>query len=201
MRTNKQLLGEIAGRSGIQVRLGSIFSELPRPLPTGFDFGRIEGMMLGLAIGDALGETSESFLPSERRERYGEIRNYLGGKGYPSDDSQLAYWTLEQLIEDHSFVPERVLRWFSEDKIFGIGHTVKLALAAFKSGVPWEQCGKPFAGNGALMRIAPILIPHLRTPSPELWADTALCAMITHNDSAAISSAVAFVALLWNYSR
>lgn len=47
------------------------------------------------------------------------------------------------------------------------------------------------------MRIAPILIPHLRRPSPELWADTALCAMVTHNDSAAISSAVAFVALLW----
>ena len=41
------------------------------------------------------------------------------------------------------------------------------------------------------MRIAPILIPHLQHPSPELWVDTALCAMITHNDSAAIVGAAA----------
>ncbi len=48
------------------------------------------------------------------------------------------------------------------------------------------------------MRIAPILIPHLRNPSPALWADTALCGMITYNDSMAIGSCVAFVAVLWD---
>ena len=47
------------------------------------------------------------------------------------------------------------------------------------------------------MRIAPILIPHLRHPTPELWADTAICAMLTHNDSVAIASCVAFVRMLW----
>jgi len=48
------------------------------------------------------------------------------------------------------------------------------------------------------MRIAPILIPHLRNSSPELWVDAALCAMLTHNDSASIASCLAFVAMLWD---
>jgi ADP-ribosylglycohydrolase len=196
MSSNRQLLEGLAASGGIRVRLGSTFSGMPRELPAGFDFGRIEGMMLGLAIGDALGNTTESCLPSERRV-HGEIRDYVGDRGYPSDDSQLAFWTLEQLAADRGFVPERVARRFSQGHIFGIGRTVRQFLAALKGGSPWQQCGQHSAGNGALMRIAPVLIPHLRAPSPELWADAALCAMITHNDSVAIASAVAFVALLW----
>src|SRR3712207_8795851 len=34
---------------------------------------------------------------------------------------------------------------------------------------PWYRCGSFSAGNGALMRIAPVLLPHLRSGSPALW--------------------------------
>jgi ADP-ribosylglycohydrolase len=51
------------------------------------------------------------------------------------------------------------------------------------------------------MRIAPMVIPHLRSPSADLWADTALCAMLTHNDSASIAACLAFVHLLWELFR
>jgi ADP-ribosylglycohydrolase len=37
------------------------------------DPDRVRGMMLGLAIGDALGNTSEGMNPAERRRHYGEI--------------------------------------------------------------------------------------------------------------------------------
>jgi ADP-ribosylglycohydrolase len=47
------------------------------------------------------------------------------------------------------------------------------------------------------MRIAPMLVPYVRKPSPDLWVDTALSAAITHNDSASIASCVAFVSMLW----
>lgn len=47
------------------------------------------------------------------------------------------------------------------------------------------------------MRIAPILIPHLKAPSPELWADAALAAMITHNDAGSTAACVAFAAADW----
>jgi ADP-ribosyl-[dinitrogen reductase] hydrolase len=38
------------------------------------DPDRVRGMMLGLAIGDALGNTTESMTPGDRRRRHGEIR-------------------------------------------------------------------------------------------------------------------------------
>jgi ADP-ribosyl-[dinitrogen reductase] hydrolase len=58
--------------------------------------------------------------------------------------------------------------------------------------------GPESAGNGALMRIAPMLIPHLRTGTADLWGDTAVSAMITHNDSASSAACVAFVRMLWD---
>ena len=163
-------------------------------------------MLLGLAIGDALGNTSEGMMPAGRRRRYGEIREYLpnphaGGRavGLPSDDTQLAFWTLEQLIEDGGYVPANVARRLASGRIFGIGSAVREFVdRTLTQGLPWEEAGVASAGNGALMRIAPILVPHLRAPSSRLWADTALATMTTHNDAAAISASVAFVAVLWD---
>jgi ADP-ribosylglycohydrolase len=163
-------------------------------------------MLLGLAIGDALGNTTESQLPHERQARYGEIRDYLpnyhaGDRpvGLPSDDTQLAFWTLEQMIEDRGFDPEHVAERFCRQHIFGIGSAVRQFVDNYKSGAwPWYRCGPKSAGNGALMRIAPMLVPHLRSATAGLWVDTALSAMLTHNDSASIAACLSFVHLLWS---
>ncbi|MFU8772234.1 MAG: ADP-ribosylglycohydrolase family protein [Anaerolineales bacterium] len=123
-------------------------------------------------------------------------------RGVPSDDSQMAFWTLEQLLEDGGLVPDHLAHKFTQHQIFGIGGTVKAFLHSYKDqGDPWEQSGQPSAGNGALMRIAPILIPHLRQPSPALWADAALAGMITHNDRASNACCVAFIHILWECLR
>jgi ADP-ribosylglycohydrolase len=167
---------------------------------------RVEGMLLGLAIGDALGNTTEGMLPEQRRQRHGEIRDYLanrhaGGRpvGLPSDDTQLAFWTLEQLIDDGGFLPAHVAQRFASGQVFGLGSTVRAFLGRLvEEHLPWHEAGVASAGNGALMRIAPILIPHLRRPSTRLWSDTALATVITHNDAAAITASVGFVALLWD---
>jgi len=166
---------------------------------------RIEGMLLGLAIGDALGNTTEGQAPRLRREAHGGvIRDYLpnpraGGRavGLPSDDTQLAFWTLRRLLEDGRVEPDALLREFASRPIFGIGQTVSEALRRYRSGTPWYETGVPSAGNGALMRIAPVLIPHVASPSSELWADAALAAMITHNDRGSTATCIAFIALLW----
>ena len=79
----------------------------------------------------------------------------------------MAFWTLEQLLEDNRLVPDHLARKFAQHQIFGIGSTVKAFLRSYKDqGLPWEQAGQPSAGNGALMRMAPVFIPHLRQPSP-----------------------------------
>jgi len=159
--------------------------------------------MLGLAIGDSLGNTSESLNPDRRKALFGEITDYLanrhGGddRGYPSDDSQLAFWTLEQLIADRGLVPESLARRFTRGRIFGMGQTVAEFLRRMNDGAPWQQCGPESPGNGALMRIAPVLFPHLRTGGRQLWADTTMAAMMTHNDLASTASCLTFVTMLW----
>jgi ADP-ribosylglycohydrolase len=204
---NREALDLLLAKNVVEVRRGRLFDESPPSPGPAYSWDKVEGMMLGLAVGDALGVTSEAKLPADRRRRFGEIRDYLPNRhvrlapgeraqGYPSDDTQLAFWTLEQMLADGGMVADRVAWRFTRDHIFGIGSAVKDFLRDLKSGKAWFLCGQPSAGNGALMRIAPVLLPHLRSPSPALWADTALCAFITHNDSASIASCLAFVRML-----
>jgi len=207
MSDNRQILEDLFENHKIDLKRGRIFDKTPEPMPDDFDFNRIEGMMLGLAIGDSLGKPTEGMLPKNRRARLGEIKSYMpssyvdGPIGVPSDDTQLAFWTLEQMINDHGFIPGNVAERFCRDRIFGIGSSVKRFLINFQSGSSWFEAGPKSAGNGALMRIAPMVIPHLKTATSNLWADTALSAMITHNDSASIASCVSFVRMLWQLLR
>jgi ADP-ribosyl-[dinitrogen reductase] hydrolase len=204
MSANRELLAGLFEKNEIDLRRGSLFHSSPSPMPGDLDFERVEGMMLGLAIGDALGNTSESQLPQARHAAYGEIRDYLPNRyadgrrvGLPSDDTQLAFWTLEQMIADGGFDPEHVAARFCRDRIYGIGSAVRQFIANRKAGLPWQRCGVKSAGNGALMRIAPMVIPHLMSGTPDLWVDAALSAMITHNDSASIATCLSFVNMLW----
>jgi ADP-ribosylglycohydrolase len=85
---------------------------------------------------------------------------------------------------------------FAGDRIFGVGRTVTDFLLAHRSGRPWYEAGRPSAGNGALMRIAPVILPHLRTMDDELWTDVIAATVITHRDEAAVAASVGFVGVL-----
>jgi len=201
---NRATLQRLFAEDAIDLQESPILDQGPPLSRVGVDFDKAEGMLLGLAVGDALGATTESRTPQERREALGEIRDYLLNRhvhecrGFPSDDSQMAFWTLEQLLRDDGLIPENVAARFSRDRIFGIGATVRDFLTNLKSGKPWYACGPKSAGNGALMRIAPVLIPHLKEPSAELWTDSVLCSMMTHNDAGSTACCVAFVGMLWD---
>jgi ADP-ribosylglycohydrolase len=185
---------------------GSLFHELPEPLPDEFDFKRIEGMLLGTAFGDALGATTEGMIPGERNHYYGEIRGYLPNRyanncplGLPSDDTQMTFWTLEQLITDNGLVPVNLADRFCREQIFGIGSAVHSFIVNYKeNGCSWQEAGARSLGNGSLMRIAPVIVPYLKSPGASLWADVAIDTMITHNDYGAVAASVAFIYLLWS---
>jgi ADP-ribosylglycohydrolase len=165
---------------------------------------RVRGMLLGLAIGDALGNTSEGLTAGEREERFGEIRDYLpnphaGGArvGLPSDDSQLAFWTLESLLDRGVLDPEDLSARFASRQIFGIGQSVQRFLLNRELGLaPWYRCGAANAGNGALMRIAPIVLLHPDGTGSGLWLDSPLASIVTHRDAASVAASVAFTDLL-----
>jgi hypothetical protein len=75
--TNRETFEELFQTNGIDIRRSGLFDLDPAPLPRDFDFDRIEGMMLGLTVGDALGITTEVMIPRDRHRHYGEIRDCL----------------------------------------------------------------------------------------------------------------------------
>jgi len=177
----------------------------PRATETGpVPADRLRGMLLGLAIGDALGNTSEGMLPAERSAAFGEIRDYLpnpatAGRrvGLPSDDTQLAFRTLDSLIQNGALDPESLAERFAAEEIFGLGSTVRKFLQNREAGItPWYRCGVQSAGNGALMRIAPVVLLHPQGSSAALWLDAAMASIVTHRDAASVAACVAFADLL-----
>jgi len=165
---------------------------------------RIRGVLLGLAVGDALGNTSEGLAPAERQARWGEITDYLPNEraaghrvGLPSDDSQLAFRTVESLLACGTFDPDDLSARLAAPPIFDVGRAVRQFVDQRASGVaPWYRCGAESAGNGALMRIAPIVLLHPAGSSAALWLDAALASIVTHRDACSVASCVAFADLL-----
>ena len=60
--TNRQKLLWLFENKLINIKQSGLFETTSGRLPDNFDFERIEGMMLGLAIGDSLGNKSEGML-------------------------------------------------------------------------------------------------------------------------------------------
>ena len=180
------------------------------PVPLGPDSAdlpllgdRTRGMLLGVALGDSLGNTSEGLTPAERRRLYGDIVDYLPHPredmrhiGFPSDDTQFTFWTVESLLRRGHLDPADLAGTFVGPRIFGIGKTVTDFLFAYRFGhKPWYQAGGSSAGNGALMRIAPVILPHLRDMTEGLWRDVVAATIVTHRDEAAVAASTGFVGL------
>lgn len=134
------------------------------------DRNRFRGCLLGLAAGDALGTTVEF----KSRGSFTPLTTIVGGgpfelqPGRWTDDTSMALCLAVSLVECHGFDAadqmNRYLRWHEQGYLsptgycVDIGTTVKRALRRFKAtGLPYAGSSDPnSAGNGSLMRLAPI---------------------------------------------
>src|SRR5579862_8164738 len=139
---------------------------------------RFRGAMLGLAVGDAVGTTLEFCPPGS----FAPISDMVGGglfrlrPGEWTDDTSMALCLAESLIEKREFDPidqlERYTRWAdhgylsSNGCVFDIGNTVRAALGKFaETQAPYCGSTDPFsAGNGSLMRLAPVPLFYAQKP-------------------------------------
>ena len=139
---------------------------------------RYRGALLGLASGDALGTTVEFRAPGT----FEKLKGIVGGgpfrlaPGEWTDDTSMALCLAESLIEKRAFDPidqlERYTRWLREahlssnGKVFDVGMTVRAALARFAQRRE-PYCGPTdpeTAGNGSLMRLAPVPLHFANDP-------------------------------------
>ena len=137
------------------------------------------GLFIGLAIGDALGAPLE-FQKAREPENY--LTRYTTGgphnvsEGEWTDDTSMALALASSLIEQQEFDAEDVMnkfcQWFqhgkfcTRDECFDIGNTVYDALSSYSDSIKHNQFIHPYrgrvdkntSGNGALMRMAPVII-------------------------------------------
>lgn len=168
---------------------------------------RVKAILWGTAIGDALGNTSESMTASDRRRWHGEISHYLpnpyaDGKsiGLPSDDTQLTMWTLQSLLQCGGPDLVSLAKAYRGQQIFGIGRTMREFLRTLdRVGVNTDavwQARQHSAGNGALMRVAGAFLPHAWTLDAGLFDTVALTSAFTHDHASSTAACVAFARIL-----
>lgn len=162
---------------------------------------RYRGCLLGLAAGDALGTTLEFRSPGS----FTPLDDMVGGgpfslaPGQWTDDTSMALCLAESLVQclgfDLSDQLSRYVRWFrlghlsSTGVCFDIGDTVRTALIKYeRTGEPYSGSRDPYsAGNGSLMRLAPVPMYFARTPA-EAIDKCGLSSKTTHGARAAVDA-------------
>lgn len=154
-----------------------------------------KSLLLGLAIGDALGVPAEFVSRAELRDLPVFDMDGWGTHnqepGTWSDDSSLAFCLAEALTEGYNLhtIAQKFVRWKYEaywtahNNVFDIGITTSNAIEQLARGVnPEDAGGKSEAsnGNGSLMRIAPLVFYLRDKPIAERFAITQSVSAITH---------------------
>ena len=174
-----------------------------------FQSDRFVGALLGLAAGDALGTTLEFTTPGS----FTPVTDMVGGgpfglsAGQWTDDTSMAMCLAESLVERDGFDAADQMRrwvrwmrdghWSSTGRCFDIGVTTRQALGRF------EATGEAFsgstddntAGNGSLMRLAPVPLFFAGDPETAI-AMAAASSRTTHGARAAVDACRYFAGLI-----
>ena len=162
---------------------------------------RYRGALLGLAAGDALGTTLEFKPPGT----FKPIDDMVGGgpfrlnPGEWTDDTSMALCLAESLIDSQGFDAQdqmgRYCKWYREGYLssngscFDIGMTTETALRNYeKSGQAFAgSTDSDSAGNGSLMRLAPIPMA-FRGRGDEMWDYAVQSSATTHGAQACLDA-------------
>ncbi|MGB1257975.1 MAG: ADP-ribosylglycohydrolase family protein [Thiolinea sp.] len=168
------------------------------------------GMLVGLAVGDAVGTTLE-FQP---RGSFHPIHDMVGGgpfnlkPGQWTDDTSMALCLAQSLIHQKAFDPvdqmNRYCNWYQHGymsatgECFDIGMTVRGALQRFLAdGNPYAGSTNPrSAGNGSIMRFAPVVLAY--HDHEKLFQYARDSSRTTHGAEEAVEACAVFASILRN---
>lgn len=132
---------------------------------------KIKGGLFGVAIGDALGATTEFMTKDEIEEEYGKVTKIIGGgiwglkKGETTDDTAMTLAVVKGIMSDSNNPLEEIgkqfLHWQDTDPV-DIGITIRAVFENYEGD--WFETAEKVhhlldgksAGNGTLMRCLPI---------------------------------------------
>lgn len=158
------------------------------------------GALLGLAVGDALGATNEfekKVAPPFPQLADGPLREIVGGgphvlvPGETTDDTQMAVCLARSLHQLGRFDAADVMRRYTEwlPRAFDAGNQTRSVLYEARELPAWNAASKTVwlreskrpAGNGSLMRTAPIAVKYPKDRDARIRA-TLEDASLTHYD-------------------
>lgn len=158
-------------------------------------------VLLGTAIGDALGKFAES-----KPANYPPLLNWDGKTFLPSehhnlaanaftDDTQFSITLAQSLIDCNGFDPDdiskRYVELFTSNTIRGYGRTTLMAIENLQAGHHWSVSGILGSwGNGTAMRAAPFGVFYKDDLYGLIEAAT-IDAKITHNSVEAVAGSLA----------
>ena len=130
--------------------------------------GRARAALFGVAVGDALGATTEFMTAAEIRDRYGVLREIVGGgwlklsPGQVTDDTEMTLCVARGIVGsggwDLGGIADRFARWLAGDPA-DVGATCRRGIVEYmekgRLEAPLDEKG---AGNGAAMRVAPVAL-------------------------------------------
>ena len=129
---------------------------------------RARAALLGVAVGDALGATTEFMTPAQIRNRYGVLRDIVGGgwlkltPGQITDDTEMTLCVARGIVRSRRWDPraiaDRFAKWLSGNPA-DVGATCRRGIEEYidkgQLEAPPDDKG---AGNGAAMRVAPVAL-------------------------------------------
>lgn len=182
---------------------------LRNPAPTLSPMDRAKGSLLGLAAGDALGAAVEFMRPGS----FERLTGMRGGgalglqAGEWTDDTSMALCLAESLVTCGKFDAhdqmERYLRWYRHGHLSSTGQCVDIGITVREALERYERTGEPYAGltdprtagNGSLMRLAPVVIWFATDPA-EAMLRAGASSRVTHAAESAVDACRFFAGLL-----
>jgi poly(ADP-ribose) glycohydrolase ARH3 len=124
---------------------------------------KFKGCLIGVAIGDTLGQPFEGKLREEIRSEFEYVQDFLwkNKKKFSSytDDTQLTLHVAEALIKGGGFNMEYLIKEFIkwlEDPPIDPGYGCLTSIKKLKYGISWQKAASNSGGNGTIMRVSPI---------------------------------------------
>jgi ADP-ribosyl-[dinitrogen reductase] hydrolase len=155
---------------------------------------RFEGVLLGTALGDALGLPAEGLSREEIGLRFGTMDRFrlVGRRGFVSDDTEQSALVATALARSGNWddavraFRRSLLGWFARLP-FGVGLTTLRACLRIAFGM--ERSGVHGAGNGAAMRSA-IIGAYFFDDARMRSVYARAFAEVTHTDPRAVDAAI-----------
>ncbi len=166
---------------------------------------QIKGGLFGVAIGDALGGTTEFMSEREIKNKYGQLTDIIGGgvwqlkQGEVTDDTAMTLCVAKGIMaspdDPIAHIGEEFLKWYNQ-KPKDVGIIISQVMRTYKGN--WEEAAKDVhhqlsgksAGNGSLMRCLPI--PLVYPDRKEMEELTVRHSKMTHYDDLAAEACLIY---------